>query len=80
MKIRITLKRSFIGRSEKVRKVVSALGLRKINHSVEHNDTPSVRGMIHKISTMVKVEEIKGKAVKKTRTAPEKVDIPEKQI
>ena len=80
MKIRITLKRSVIGRSEKIRKVVSALGLRKINHSVEHNDTASVRGMIHKISTMVKVDEIKKKAVKKTRTVPEKVDTPEKQI
>lgn len=80
MKIRITLKRSLIGRTEKVRKVVSALGLRKINHSVEHNDTPSVRGMIYRVSTMVEVEEIKEKAVKKTRDAPEKVDKPEKQI
>lgn len=80
MKIRITLKRSLIGRTEKARKVVRALGLRKINHSVEHNDTPSVRGMIYKVSTMVKVEEIKEKAVKKTKAAPEKVDKPEKQI
>ncbi len=56
-KIKVTLKRSVIGRSEKLRRVVKALGLRRINQSVTHNDTPSIRGMIHKTSHMVEVSE-----------------------
>jgi large subunit ribosomal protein L30 len=56
-KITVTLRRSLIGRSEKLRRVVKALGLRKINHSVTHDDTPSIRGMIHKASHLVEVSE-----------------------
>ena len=55
--LKITLKRSLIGRPEKHRKVIRALGLRRINHTVTHNDTPSVRGMIHKTSHMIEVSE-----------------------
>lgn len=58
--LKITLKRSIIGRPEKHRRIVRALGLRKINHEVFHEDTPSVRGMIHKISHMVEVSGPKG--------------------
>ncbi len=53
----ITLKRSLIGRPEKQRRIIKALGLRKINQSVTHNDTPSIRGMIHKMSHMIEVSE-----------------------
>jgi large subunit ribosomal protein L30 len=56
-RLKITLKRSLIGRPEKHRKIIRALGLRKINHSVVHNDTASIRGMIHKTSHMVEVSE-----------------------
>ncbi len=56
-KITVTLRKSLIGRSEKLRRVVRALGLRKINHSVTHDDTPSIRGMIHKTSHLVEVSE-----------------------
>ena len=56
-KLKITLKRSLIGRPEKQRRIVKALGLRKINQSVTHNDTPSIRGMIHKMSHMIEVSE-----------------------
>ncbi len=56
-KLKVTLKRSIIGKPKKLRKVVYSLGLRKINHSVIHTDTPSVRGMIHKTSHMVEVSE-----------------------
>lgn len=55
--ITVTLRKSLIGRSEKLRRVVRALGLRKINHSVTHDDTPSIRGMIHKTSHLVEVSE-----------------------
>ena len=56
-KLKITLKRSMIGRPGKQRRIIRALGLRKINHSVTHNDTPSIRGMIHKTSHLVEVGE-----------------------
>lgn len=56
-KIKVTLKRSLIGRTEKHRKIIHSLGLRKINQSVTHNDTPSIRGMIHKTSHMIEVSE-----------------------
>jgi large subunit ribosomal protein L30 len=55
--LKITLKRSPIGRPEKHRKIIRALGLRKLNHTVTHNDTPSIRGMIHKTSHMIEVVE-----------------------
>lgn len=57
--LRIKLKKSIIGKPEKQRRIVSALGLRRINHEVSHADTPSIRGMIHKISHMLEVKELK---------------------
>ena len=57
----ITLKRSLIGRPEKQRRVVRALGLRRINHEVLHEDTPSIRGMIHRIPHMIDVIETEDK-------------------
>lgn len=56
--LKVTLKRSLIGKPEKLRKVVLALGLKKINQSVTHKDTPSIRGMIHKTSHLVEVREV----------------------
>ena len=56
--LKITLKRSLIGRPEKHRRIVRALGLRRLNKSVIHNDVPSIRGMINKISHMIDVEEL----------------------
>ncbi|MBI4698665.1 MAG: 50S ribosomal protein L30 [Nitrospirae bacterium] len=55
--ISVTLKRSFIGRPEKHRKILRALGFGKINQTVVHNDTPAMRGMIHKVTHMVEVVE-----------------------
>ncbi len=55
--LKITLKRSIIGKPEKQRRVIKALGLRRINHTVVHSDTPSIRGMIHKTSHMLEVSE-----------------------
>jgi len=55
--LKVTLKRSIIGKPEKQRRIIKALGLRRINHMVEHKDTPNIRGMIHKTSHMLEVTE-----------------------
>ena len=57
-KLRITLVNSVIGRPEPQRDTVKALGLRKLNQTVEHEDTPQIRGMINKVSHLVHVEEL----------------------
>ena len=56
-KLIVTLRRSTIGEKPKTRATVRALGLRKLHHSREHNDTPDVRGMLHKVRHLVEVEE-----------------------
>lgn len=56
-KVKLTLKKSLIGRIEKHKACVRGLGLRKINHTVEVEDTPSNRGMINKVSYLLQVEE-----------------------
>ncbi|MFO8047623.1 MAG: 50S ribosomal protein L30 [Desulfosudaceae bacterium] len=55
--LKITLIRSAIGKPEKHRKVLKALGLNKMHKTVCLADTPVVQGMINKISHMVRVEE-----------------------
>lgn len=55
--IRITLVRSPIGYSRRQKRTVRALGLRRMNHTVEQADTPIIRGMIAKVRHLVKVEE-----------------------
>jgi large subunit ribosomal protein L30 len=54
-KIKVTLVRSLIGTNGDHRMCVRGLGLRRINHSVEVIDTPANRGMINKVSYLVKV-------------------------
>jgi len=56
-KIKVTLVRSMIGRPEKHRKVLRAMGLTRMNKTVEKTDTPAFRGMIKKVSHLVSVEE-----------------------
>lgn len=58
-KIKITLVKSTIGSKEPQIATVKALGLKKINDTVEHTDTPQIRGMINKVSHLVKVEDTK---------------------
>ena len=58
MKLKITLVKSVIGYSEDQRQTVKALGLKKTNSSVIQEDTAVIRGMIKKVSHLVKVEEI----------------------
>ncbi len=53
--IKIKLVRSLIGCSEAQRKVAQALGLKKTDQIVEHHNTPTIMGMVNKISHLVKV-------------------------
>ncbi|NDY96409.1 50S ribosomal protein L30 [Wenzhouxiangella limi] len=55
-KLRVTLVRSINGTIGKHRESVRGLGLRRINHTVEVEDTPAVRGMIRKVDYLVRVE------------------------
>ena len=56
-KIKITQTKSSSGRLRSHRDTVRGLGLRRIRHTVELDDTPEIRGMINKVSYMVRVEE-----------------------
>lgn len=56
-KLRVTLVRSTNGTIGKHRETVRGLGLRRINHTVELEDTPAVRGMIRKVDYLVRVEQ-----------------------
>lgn len=56
-KVKITLEKSLIGRKKDQIATVNALGLRKINQSVEKEETPQIRGMINKVCYLLKVEE-----------------------
>ena len=56
-KIQITQVKSRIGYNERQHATLRGLGLRRINHTVEVEDTPSVRGMINKVSHLVAVVE-----------------------
>lgn len=55
-KIKITLVKSVIGTKQDHRATVRGLGLRRINHTSELQDTPAVRGMIKKVAYLVKCE------------------------
>ena len=55
--LKIQYVRSMIGRSEVQKKVVRGLGFRKLNQIVERPDTPAIRGMVNKISHLVKIVE-----------------------
>lgn len=54
--VRVTLVRGLIGTRESHRATVRGLGLRRINHTVELEDTPAVRGMINKVNYLLKCE------------------------
>ena len=56
-KVRITWKRSGIGQRDDQRRTVRALGLRRLGQTIEHDDSPSLRGMILKVQHLVEVQE-----------------------
>jgi large subunit ribosomal protein L30 len=57
-KVKITQVKSVIDRNERQKKTMEALGLRKLNATVEKEATPQVLGMINKVTHLVKVEEL----------------------
>ena len=57
-KLAITQVRSGIGRKQNQRATLRSLGLRKIRQTVERDDTPQIRGMIHTVRHLVTVEEV----------------------
>lgn len=60
LKLKITQIRSTIGKLDNQKKTIRALGLGKLNKSIVHNDSPSIRGMIYTVKHLVKVEEFDG--------------------
>ncbi len=57
-KIKVTQIRSAIGRPKDQKATIEALGLRRLNHTVEHTATPQILGMVAKVNHLIKVEEI----------------------
>jgi large subunit ribosomal protein L30 len=56
--LKITWSKSYIGRPQGQRKVIHALGLKRLHHTVTHGDTPTIRGMVNKVQHLLTVEEI----------------------
>ncbi|MDX1688010.1 MAG: 50S ribosomal protein L30 [Candidatus Promineifilaceae bacterium] len=56
-KLRITYKKSATGYNKRQKGTIEALGFRKLYQTVEHQDTPVIRGMINRVSHLVEVEE-----------------------
>lgn len=57
-KLRITWTKSAIGYEERQKRTIKALGLKRLHHSVEHDDNRTIRGMAHKVQHLVSVEEV----------------------
>jgi len=57
-KLRITQKKSAIGRNKIQKRTIEALGIKRLNHTVVHNDTAAIRGMINRVSHLIEVEEV----------------------
>ena len=56
-KLKVTQIRSSIGNKIKAKRTIEALGIKRMNHTVVHDDTPQIRGMIFTVKHMVRVEE-----------------------
>ena len=69
--LKITQVRSTNERSQRQRRTLTALGLRRIRHSVEHNDTPQIRGMIRTVQHLVDVETIESSTEDPEEATPE---------
>jgi large subunit ribosomal protein L30 len=61
-RVRVTYTKSVIGYSKDQKATVEALGLKRLNQTVEHTDTPQIRGMIHKVQHLVTVDSAGEKA------------------
>jgi large subunit ribosomal protein L30 len=56
--IKVTQIKGLIGQKEKLKRTVEALGLKRIDHSVVHEDNPVIRGMVFKVKHLVTVEKL----------------------
>ena len=56
-KLRVTWVKSGIGCPRDQKRTLKALGFHRLNQTIEHDDSPSIRGMVHKVRHLVKVEE-----------------------
>ena len=65
--LKITLKKSSIGYSERQKRTVEALGLGKLNSSTVKPDNPQIRGMVRKVSHLVEVEQVSQEVVNETK-------------
>ncbi len=59
-KLKVTLVKSFVGRPEKHRQILRGMGLTRMHRTVILDDTPPLRGMVNKVSHLVKMEEVEG--------------------
>ena len=57
-RIRVTYRKSAIGYKQDQKATIQALGLKKLNQTVEHDDSPAIRGMVHKVRHLVSVDGI----------------------
>jgi large subunit ribosomal protein L30 len=57
-KLRITWTKSAIGYAKRQKLTIRALGLKRLHHTVEHNDNPTIRGMADRVRHLVTVEEV----------------------
>lgn len=57
--VRVTLVKSAIGYSLRHKNTIKALGLNRMHQTVEHLDTPTLRGMLSKVAHLVEIEEVK---------------------
>ncbi|HWC32795.1 MAG TPA: 50S ribosomal protein L30 [Actinomycetota bacterium] len=57
-RLRVTQVRSVVGTPKRQRDTVRALGLKRIRHTVEQEDRPEIRGMLRRVSHLVRVEEV----------------------
>lgn len=68
--LKITLVKSLIGNTPRNRATVHALGLRKISQSTIQHDTPAIRGMVHHVKHLLKVEVVEDQAITRKRRDP----------
>jgi large subunit ribosomal protein L30 len=59
--LKVTQVKSVIGSKQDHKRTVRALGLKRIRDSKVHEDTPQIRGMVHKVRHLVRVEEVEGR-------------------
>ncbi len=57
-KVKITQVKSGIDRPERQKRTLRALGIRKMNHSVDHENTPQIQGMVRQVNHLIKVENL----------------------